>query len=82
MVRKRSDFLDKVRVAAGLDVRHEPPGFAHVTIVAWTVYMPDIRFVRINKPRHTVDFRPFWAIIRFKGVLYLLATTSTFLKYY
>ena len=46
MVRKRSDFLDKVRVAAGLDVRHEPPGFAHVTIVAWTVYMPDIRFVQ------------------------------------
>ena len=48
MFRKRSDFLDKVRVAAGLDVRHEPPGFAHVTIVAWTVYMPDtgIRFVQ------------------------------------
>ena len=46
MVRKRSDFLDKDRVAAGLHVRHEPPGFAHVTIVVWTVYMPDIRFVQ------------------------------------
>ena len=46
MFRKRSNFLDKDRVAAGLHVRHEPPGFAHVTIVARTVYMPDIRFVQ------------------------------------
>ena len=43
-------------------------GGTHVTIVVWTAYMPDIRFVRINKPRHTVDFRPFWAIIRVTGV--------------
>ena len=46
MFRKRFDLLDKVRVVAGRDVRHEPPGFAHVTIVVWTVYMPDIRFVQ------------------------------------
>ena len=46
MYRKRFDLLDKVRVVAGRDVRHEPPGFAHVTIVVWTVYMPDIRFVQ------------------------------------
>ena len=55
MYRKRFDLLDKVRVAAGRDVRHEPPGFAHVTIVVWTVYMPDIRFVQ-KKPRQTIDF--------------------------
>ena len=48
IVHKRSDLLDKVRVAAGRDVRHEPPGFAHVTIVVWTVYMLNIRFVQIN----------------------------------
>ena len=46
MVRKGSDLLDFCRVAAGRDVTHEPPGFAHVTIVVWTVYMPDIRFVQ------------------------------------
>ena len=46
MYRKRFDLLDKVRVVAGRDVRHEPRGFAHVTIVVWTVYMPDIRFVQ------------------------------------
>ena len=48
MVRKGSDLLDFCRVAAGRDVTHEPPGFAHVTIVVWIVYMPDIRFVQIN----------------------------------
>ena len=48
MYRKRSNLLDKVRVAAGRDVTHEPPGFAHVTIVVWTVYMLNIRFVQIN----------------------------------
>ena len=46
MFRKRFDLLDKVRVVSGRDVRHEPQGFAHVTIVVWTVYMPDIRFVQ------------------------------------
>ena len=48
MFRKGSDLLDKVRVAAGRDVTHEPPNFAHVTIVVWTVYMLNIRFVQIN----------------------------------
>ena len=48
MFHKGSDLLDFCRVAAGRDVTHEPPNFAHVTIVVWTVYMPDIRFVQIN----------------------------------
>ena len=69
MFRKRSDLLEIDLVAAGRDISHEPPGFAHDTIVVWTVYMPDIRFVRINKPRQTVDFWPFWAIIRFKPMI-------------
>ena len=46
MFRKGSDLLDFCRVVAGRDVRHEPRGFAHVTIVVWTVYMPDIKFVQ------------------------------------
>ena len=48
MFRKCYDLHEIVRVAAGRDITHEPPGFAHDTIVVWTVYMPDIRFVRIN----------------------------------
>ena len=58
MFRKRSDLLDKVRVVAGRDVRHEPRGFAHVTIVVCTVYMPDIRFVQKITAAQTIDFSP------------------------